>query len=61
MRTYIKNFLKLVEKGDKDAAGEALRQATSVIDKSAQSGLAHRNKAARLKSRLNARLMKLAA
>ncbi|HAD36288.1 MAG TPA: 30S ribosomal protein S20 [Gammaproteobacteria bacterium] len=56
MRTSIKTFLKSLENEDKEAATKAYREAASKIDQSARKGLEHRNKAARLKSRLNARL-----
>ena len=56
MRTSIKVFLKSLENEDKEAATESYRKAVSKIDQSARKGLEHRNKAARLKSRLNARL-----
>ena len=56
MRTSIKIFLKSLENEDKEAATNSYREAVSKIDQSARKGLEHRNKAARLKSRLNARL-----
>ncbi len=56
MRTSIKIFLKSLENEDKEAAINSYREAVSKIDQSAGKGLEHRNKAARLKSRLNARL-----
>ena len=56
MRTSIKVFLKSLENEDKEEAAKSYREAVSKIDQSARKGLEHRNKAARLKSRLNARL-----
>ncbi len=56
LRTYIKRAIKAVESGDKDAARQAYREATSVIDRLAGKGLIHKNAAARHKSRLNDRL-----
>ena len=56
MRTSIKVFLKSLENEDKEKAAKSYRDAVSKIDQSARTGLEHRNKAARLKSRLNARL-----
>ena len=56
MRTSIKVFLKSLENEDKAAAAKSYQEAVSKIDQSARKGLEHRNKAARLKSRLNARL-----
>ena len=61
MRTQIKNFLKLVQAGNKEEAEVVYRRATSLLDRAARKGVENRNKAARLKSRLNARLKALAA
>jgi len=51
-RTAIKNFEKAVKAGDKEVSSEKLNVALQRIDKSAKNGLIHKNKAARLKSRL---------
>ena len=56
MRTYVKNVVSAIEDGDKDAATKAYREAVSVLDNSAAKGMIHANKAARQKSRLNARI-----
>ena len=56
MRTTIKRFLKLVESGDKEAAAVAYRETSSVVDKMTIKGIHHKNRAARMKSRLNKRL-----
>ncbi len=61
MRTKIKNVLKAIEAGDKDAAEAAYREAVPVIDSMVNKGIVTKNKAARHKSRLNARLKALAA
>lgn len=60
-RTYIKNVLKAVELGDKEAAHAAYVKAQPVIDKAAGKGLIHKNKAARIKSRLVARVKAMSA
>ncbi len=60
VRTYIKKFYKAIESNDLPSSQQAYRVACSKIDRSAQKGLQHRNKAARLKSRMNARLKILA-
>ena len=60
-RTYVKNVVKSVEAGDQKAAKEALLKAQPVIDKAAGKGLIHKNKAARIKSRLSARVKGMAA
>lgn len=51
-RTSIKKFVKEVESGNKETAEEKLNIAIKNIDKAANSGLIHKNKAARQKSRL---------
>ena len=61
MRTKIKNVLKAVEAGDKDAAQAAYKEAVPVIDSMVGKGIVNKNKAARHKSRLNARLKALVA
>ena len=60
-RTSIKNVLKAVAAGDKDKANELFKSAQSVIDSIADKGLFHKNKAARHKSRLSAKVKALAA
>ena len=59
MRTAIKRFIKALNAGEKEAAQESYRVAVANIDKIVRKGLEHKNKAARLKSRLNARLKTL--
>ena len=59
--TFIKKARKLIEAGAKDEAGVAVKAAMHEIDQITAKGLFHKNKAARLKSRLNASLKKLAA
>ena len=61
LRTSIKKFLKSLEGGDAAAAQVAYREVTSTIDSSVHKGLHHKNRAARLKSRLNTRLRQLNA
>lgn len=56
MRTYVKNVLKSLQEADKDGAKGAYKMASSLLDKAAQKGLIHANKAARYKKRLNARI-----
>lgn len=61
MRTLIKNVIKAVEKGDKEAAGKAYSEAVPVIDSMTNKRIISRNKAARHKSRLNRMVKSLAA
>lgn len=60
-RTYIKNVLKAVEAGNQEAATAAYAKAQPIIDKAAAKGLIHKNKAARIKSRLVIRVKAMAA
>lgn len=60
MRTVVKKVLKAIEAKDKNLANETFRYATAVLDRSASKGLIHKNKAARLKSRINAKIKALA-
>lgn len=61
VRTYIKNVLKAVESGDAEAAKSAYIAAVPVIDRMADKGIIHKNKAARHKSRLNSQVKALSA
>ena len=60
-RTVIKNVQKAVVAGDKAKATALFQSAQSVIDAVADKGLFHKNKAARHKSRLSAKVKALAA
>ena len=60
-RTAIKNVQKAVLSGDKTKATELYKSAQSVIDSIADKGIFHKNKAARHKSRLSAKLKALSA
>lgn len=53
VRTYIKKVLAAIASKDYDAATTAYQQAVPVIDRMADKGIIHKNKAARHKSRLN--------
>ena len=52
VRTEVKATVKAVEEKDKKAS-EVLKTAQSTVDKMASKGVIHKNKAARLKSRMN--------
>ena len=60
MRTQVKKVLKAVEAGDRSAAEAAYKAAVPAIDRVADKKMIHKNKAARHKSRLNARVRALA-
>jgi len=61
MRTYIKKVDSSITTGDAAAAAAALSVAAPIIDRMAGKGLIHQNKAARHKSRLNARIRAMSA
>jgi small subunit ribosomal protein S20 len=61
-RTRLRNAIRKVRQADSaEAAGAALKDAISLLDRAAAKRLIHPNKAARDKSRLNALLGKLGA
>lgn len=53
LRTYIKKVLHALKLKNKDEAQSAYNVAQPIIDRMATKGLIHKNKAARIKSRLN--------
>lgn len=59
-RTRIKQIVKAIEAGDKAAAEAAYTTAVPVIDRMAGKDIIHKNKAARHKSRLSARIRAMA-
>ena len=61
VRTYIKKVIAAVEAKDGEAATASFAAAVPVIDRMADKGLIHKNKAARTKSRLNAKVKALVA
>ena len=60
-RTVVKNVQKAVTAGDKVKAADLFKNAQAVIDSVADKGIFHKNKAARHKSRLSAKIKALAA
>lgn len=61
VRTYIKRVQAAIAAGDQAVAQEAYSTAVPVIDRIADKGIIHKNKAARHKSRLNAQIKALAS
>lgn len=59
MRTLVKKVIAACQSGDKAAAQTAFREAEPVLDRAACKGLIHKNKAARHKSDLSARIKAL--
>jgi small subunit ribosomal protein S20 len=60
LRTAIKNARKAIERGDKAEAEKVFRETMSAVDRIADKDIIHKNKAARHKSHLAARLKALA-
>ena len=60
LRTRLKKTLRLIEQGDYSVASTSYRETASLLDRLARKSTIHRNKAARHKSRLTARLRKIA-
>lgn len=61
VRTAIKKLDAAIAAGNKDEAKAAFETSASMIDKATVKGLHHKNRAARLKSRLNKRVKEMAA
>ncbi len=61
MRTYVKKVLKAIHANDAVAAQDAYKAAEPILDRFASRGLIHKNKAARHKSRLTARIRAISA
>lgn len=59
MRTYIKRVVVAIDGGNAIEADKAYQIAMPIIDRMANKGFIHKNKAARHKSRLLARIRKL--
>ena len=59
VRTYLKRVIVAISSGDASAAQAAYNDAVPVIDRMADKGVIHKNKAARHKSRLNAQVKAL--
>lgn len=61
MRTSVKKVLHAVEAGNQENANKAYKDALPVIDTMVNKGISNKNKAARQKSRLNARIKAMSA
>ena len=59
MRTYLKRVNAAIQKKDKKVAEQAYSVSMPIIDRMADKGLIHKNKAARHKSRLNSKIKAL--
>ncbi|MFN2287342.1 MAG: 30S ribosomal protein S20 [Chromatocurvus sp.] len=61
VRTRIKHVVAAIKEGNAEQARVAYDRAVPVIDRMADKGVIHKNKAARHKSRLSAQVKRLAA
>jgi small subunit ribosomal protein S20 len=61
VRTSIKKVIAAIDSGNAEEAKSAYNAAVPVIDRMADKGIIHKNKAARHKSRLSAQVKALAA
>jgi ribosomal protein S20 len=61
LRTQVKALRVAIAAGDQEQAKAALNETVSLIDKSIQKGVLHRNAAARYKSRLTVRVNQMSA
>ncbi len=61
MRTSVKRILKAIEAGDQAGAAAAYKTAEPLLDRYSARGLIHKNKAARHKSRITARIKAMGA
>ncbi len=59
LRTQIKKLRTAISEGDATKCNELLNPTASLIDKSVQKGVIHRNAAARYKSRLTRQVTKV--
>ncbi len=59
MRTAVKKVIAAINAGDQAKANELFRVAQSKLDGMARKGIINKNKAARSKSRINARIKAL--
>ena len=61
VRTYLKKTDAAIESGEAAAAQAAFNIVAPILDRIADKGVIHKNKAARHKSRLNAKIRALSA
>ncbi|GGA76471.1 30S ribosomal protein S20 [Edaphobacter acidisoli] len=60
LRGTLRTLREAIAAGDKGTLGKAYSETVSVLDKSVQKGVLHKNTASRYKSRLNARVKAVA-
>ena len=59
LRTSLRKLNEAIEAGDMERVRETWRDAQSLLDRTAQRGVIHRNQAARKKARLSRRISQL--
>ena len=59
MRTYMKKVFSAIESGEKELATKAYAEVQPILDRFATKGLIHKNKAARHKARILAKIKAL--
>ncbi len=59
MRSYLKKVVHAIDNNDQSVAQQAYQTAMPILDRLANQGLIHKNKAARHKRRLNAQIKAL--
>ena len=60
LRTFVKKVIAAVNAGDKEKAQAAYKTVVPIIDSAVNKGIVHKNKAARGKSRLSAKIKAIA-
>ena len=60
LRSTLRSLREAIAQGDHASATEQYRETASILDKSVQKGVLHKNTASRYKSRLNARVKAVA-
>ncbi len=60
LRTFVKKVIAAVNAGDKEKAQAAFKVVEPIIDSAVNKGIIHKNKAARGKSRLSAKIKAIA-
>lgn len=60
-RTYVKKTLAAIATGEQQAATDAFREAAPILDSMVTKGIYKKNKCARIKNRLNAKIKAIAS
>jgi len=60
-RTYVKKTLAAIATGERQAASDAFRETAPILDSMVTKGIYKKNKCARIKSRLSAKIKAIAS